>query len=394
MKTLLFLKCIDRRYASQFISNGAIRLSKPREWTIIKESSRGDVYEGVYAKCPNKGLFDIKRIQDLRKDSRSILCDDFTLFYSDSVLNMRTYCLYGLNDNDLIRRDRRSQDHKYHSAGVIPKAYFQKLYPHVTEENYYTIPEDNRPVLLIIKPDEFYRKLIEYFNTLGMQYQTDFLFMPVNYYDSNNSNLFCVEKAPFELFFKSSDYSEQNEIRLVITSDRPEIVKIFEENDGVIHLGDMTDVASISDYYFDDMQVEERGTQLYYSIPKPIVRDATEDDIIGWLVQILSDEMPKSPMTISEMKKELMECEIALRDYNVYFDKKTNVVITSRGEKIKLDNVAVRILNHYNDYMIEGDLNGAKECIDKIHEFFPNLSMGDYFSGYYSKIESMQEPSV
>ena len=181
---------------------------------------------------------------------------------------------------------------------------------------------------------------------------------------------------------------------MVITSDRPEIVKIFEENDGVIHLGDMTDVASISDYYFDDMQVEERGTQLYYSIPKPIVRDATEDDIIGWLVQILSDEMPKSPMTISEMKKELMECEIALRDYNVYFDKKTNVVITSRGEKIKLDNVAVRILNHYNDYMIEGDLNGAKECIDKIHEFFPNLSMGDYFSGYYSKIESMQEPSV
>ena len=99
-------------------------------------------------------------------------------------------------------------------------------------------------------------------------------------------------------------------------------------------------------------------------------------------------------MTISEMKKELMECETALRDYNVYFDKKTNVVITSKGEKIKLDNVAVRILNHYNDYMIEGDLNGAKECIDKIHEFFPNLSMGDYFSGYYRKIESMQEPSV
>ena len=394
MKTLLFLKCIDRRYATQFISKGTIRLSKPREWTIIKESSRGDVYEGVYAKCPNKGPFDIKRIQGLRKDSRSILCDDFMLFYSDSVLNMRTYCLYGLNDRDLIRRDRRSQDHKFHGAGVIPKAYFQKLYPYVTEENYFSIPEDNRPVLLIIKPDVFYRKLIEYFSTYGMQYQTDFLFMPVNYYDSNNSNLFCVEKAPFELFFKSSDYSEQNEIRLVITSDRPEIVKIFEENDGIIHLGDMTDVASISDYYFDDMQVEERGPQLYYSTSKPIVKDATEDDMIGWLVQILSDEMPKSPMTISEMKKELIECETALRDYNVYYDKKRNVIITSKGEKIKVDNVAVRILNHYNDYMIEGDLNGAKECIDKIHEFFPKLSMGDYFSGYYRKIESMQEPSV
>lgn len=385
MKTLLFLKCIDRKYASQFISKGTIRLSKPREWTNIKASSRGDACEGVYAKCSNERLFNIKHILNLRKDSKSFTCGDFSLFYSDSVLNMRTYCLYGLNDRDLIQRDRRSQDHKFHGAGVVPKTYFQKLYPHVTEANYLSLPEDNRPVLLIIRPDAFYGKLMDYFNSYGMKYQTDFLFMPVNYYDSESSNFFCVKDAPLELFFKSSDYSEQNEIRLVITSNKPEIIKIFEDNDGVIHLGDMTGIASISDYYFDDMQVEERGTQLYYTTSEPVVRDATEDDIIGWLVQIIADEMPNSPMSVNEMKEELLKCEVALREFNVIYDPKVNVIQTSKGKKYNLDNVAVKILNHYNDYMIEGDLISAKECIDKIHEFFPNLSMGEYFSAYYSK---------
>lgn len=385
MKTLLFLKCIDRKYASQFISNGTIRLSKPREWTKIKDSSRGDVYEGVYAKCPNKGFFDVKHIQNLRKDSKSFSCGDFSLFYSDSVLNMRTYCLYGLNDRDLIQSKRRSQDHKFHGVGIVPKIYFKKLYPHVTKENYHSIPIDNRPVLLIIQPDVFYEKLMDFFNSYGMKYNTDFLFMPVNYYDYESSSVFCVEDAPLELFFKSSYYSEQNEIRLVITSDKPEIINIFEENDGVIHLGDMTDVASISEYYFDDLQVEERGTKLYYSISEPLVRDATEDDIIGWLVQILADEMPHSPMSVNEMKEELLKCEVALRDFKVIYDSKSNIVTTSKGKKYNLDNVAVKILNHYNDYMIEGDLISAKECIDKIHEFFPNLSMDDYFSGYYRR---------
>ena len=299
---------------------------------------------------------------------------------------MRTYCLYGLNDSDLIRRDRRSQDHKFHGAGVVPKTYFKNLYPHVTEENYHSISVDDRPVLLIIQPDAFYGKLMDYFDLYGMKYQTDFLFMPVNYYDSESLGIFCVEDAPLELFFKSSDYSEQNEVRLVITSDKPEIINIFEENYGVIHLGEMTDVASISDYYFDDMQVEERGTQLYYSLSEPIVRDATESDMIGWLMQILADEMPHSPMSVNEMKEELLKCEVALRDFNVIYDSKSNVIITSNGKKYNLDNVAVKILNHYNDYMIEGDLISAKACIDKIHKFFPNLSMGDYFSGYYRAI--------
>lgn len=387
-KTLLFLECIKNQFTDSFLEKGVIRFGLPSEWAKIDGDSRGDYLEGAYAIKKSPSLNDIRRILSLRPNSTYKEKDGLTYFYSEDVTSMRTYCLYGLNDRDLVMNEKRSQDHLFHLSGKVPREYFENLYPRITKESYQSMPKEERPMLLMIRPDMFYKRLTQELLSVGLM-EDEFIFAPVNYYDVNKG--IPGVPMPYELFCKSDKYSEQHEIRVVITSLRPEIRSFFESNNGILELGPMKDITTLSEFYFDDICVEERGNKLNYSLATPIkyVLDETVENNLAIIQLALSDELPQSPMTIKEIEDYIQPIiEIIEGKFGARYNRVMHTVTISNGITYNFHSAAMKVLEHYNIYMLDHDLKGAKECIDKMKHFFPYIDTGDYFSSYYKAINS------
>ena len=58
-------------------------------------------------------------LKAFRKDVCTETVGDFTFYKSKEILSLRAHCLYGLNSNNMHMQNVRSQDHKFHQAGVI-----------------------------------------------------------------------------------------------------------------------------------------------------------------------------------------------------------------------------------------------------------------------------------
>lgn len=99
----------------------------PSEWEP-DGTSRGDILEGVYA---SQRRFDPTLdvlLKSLRKDSFAVKDGEWLFYKSKEIISFRTYCMYGINSNDLPIQEFRSQDHKYHQGGKVAEAYFRRLY--------------------------------------------------------------------------------------------------------------------------------------------------------------------------------------------------------------------------------------------------------------------------
>lgn len=387
-RTLLFLECLPNKYVDAFIGKGVIRFGLPSVWASINGDSRGDYREGVYAIKKSTNTTDIQKMLSLRPNSTFQIKNGQTFYFSNDVRSMRTYCLYGLNDKDLVKNNKRSQDHQYHLSGKVPKSYFHNLYPHISKEAYHSLSEEEQPMLLMIHPNKFYERLTKKLLSMGLT-TNEFIFAPVNYYDTNEEML--IYPMPYELFWKSNKYSEQHEIRVVITSLRPEIKYLFDSNNGLIELGPMKDIATVSEYYFDDIEVEERGGKLLYSLatPQKYVLDETIENNLAIIREALSDELPGSPMAIKEIEDYIRPyVEIIETKYGAKYNWNLHLVTLSDGKTYNFKSSAIKHLEHYNTYMIDHDLMGAKECIDKMQHFFPYINMGNYFSSYYKAVRN------
>ena len=232
----------------------------------------------------------------------------------------------------------------------------------------------------MIRPDVFYQRLVAKLCSMGLR-ADEYIFSPVNYYD-DYQKLPELPK-PFELFWKSGEFVEQNEIRITITSSRPHIRELFEKNDGIIELGPMKDITTVSDYYFDDMQVEERGTKLFYSLATPLhyTIEKTIENHLAVIQMALSDELPQSPMSIKEIEDYIHPITILIKErFGANYNLSSHTVTMLDGTTFGFHSAAVKQLNHYNIYISENDLQGAKECIEKIRHFFPYINMEKLFS--------------
>lgn len=78
---------------------------------------------------------------------------------------------------------------------------------------------------------------------------------PINYYDftpydTDDSYLDFNTTPPYELFIKSkADFGYQNELRIVINSHNPDILRQF---DSPIEIGNLSDIANVADHYLSD----------------------------------------------------------------------------------------------------------------------------------------------
>ena len=365
-----------------------MRFANPSEWCKPDGTSRGDVMEGVYASQrgldPNMDRF----LRTLRNEVFVIKQKGFTFYKSKEILSYRAHRLYGLNSNNMHLQDVRSQDHQFHQVGKVTKEYFHNLFPEVKKEEIETLEENKRPAVLLIRPDVFVAFVKEKLMNLGVK-KEEIIINSVSYTDYYKKP-FIIGKDPEELFSKRKKYQEQCEIRIVIDTRRKEVRELFDKN-GVIELGPVDEsIATISDFYFDDMVVEIRGNQLLYSLANPRVYNNDEIDdasLITVFLQALSDELPGAPMTIEAIENEMDKLFQLLKGRNesARYDKQTDLLYY-KGQRLNLGGRAgYKMLEHYRNYMFDGDIKGAGEVIAKFKHFFPAYDMGDYFSEYYKK---------
>lgn len=377
---LLLVRCTTKNYAQQMLEKGTLRFGKPSEWIKWEKKQgkgRGDIYEGSYAIMHSYSQDVVDSL--LKQRPHSYFHQDksksFYYFQSDLVLDARAFCLYALNESALTLNAKRSQDHLYHYSGSIPKEYFMDFYPEMTREIYDSMTEEEKPVMVMIFQTElFYGKMIEALRKFGVR-DDEIDVMPVQYHDFNEED-FIVQPLGKELFVKDKYYQRQSEFRVSINTVRKELVEKFDKINGIIEIGNLNGIAKIYDYYFDDMILEKRGNEVLFSLPKEEVGPITQEVLLAGLYQALSDELPKSPMTILEIEENIrMYCSALEKDYGMTLDRQDMAVIDSKsGKKIDFRGAAIVQVNHYVNYLNEGKGELAEETLRKIRHLFPNFS--------------------
>ena len=327
--TKMLFRCTSQLYAERFIETGNLRFGLPKEW--IEEykrngAGRGDELEGCYASMPN---FNLKAAEFYRsqRDNVEIFQRDqngIRYFRSKDVLDMRTFCLFGL-DSKYFTEMKMGENKKLYPSYTLTKKYFED-FGDVNEEEYDHLPPEEKPVVLMIhNPKEFHRRLRNFMREFGVN-DNEWIIHPVNY--SDKSQHFIVgDDIPAELFSKDISFEYQREIRAVVHTKRYSVIKKFNQCNGIVDIGYMGDIASIQDYYFRDMEMELRGNnKLIYTLPKPIVTaldDLPERTLMCYVQQAYDNCVPgydfKNVGEIEEYIAPLLE---ALEKKEVYFDKK------------------------------------------------------------------------
>ena len=267
--TYWLIRCVELEYAKAFIEHGSMKFTCPSVWCKPDGTSRWDILEGTYASQRVINSDMDKFLKSLRNEVFTIDDHGFTFYKSKEILSYRAHCLYGLNSNNIHLQDVRSQDHRFHQVGKVSKEYFHDLYPDVKEEDINNLDENKRPAVLWIRPNVFIAYVKNKLFERGVR-EDEILIQPVSYVDYYRKP-FIIGHEPEELFSKHINYSYQCEIRIVIDTRRKEVADLFNDI-GVIELGEVDEsIASISDYYFDDMQFKIGDNKLSYSLPKPQV---------------------------------------------------------------------------------------------------------------------------
>ncbi len=390
--TYLLIKCLGLQFAQDFINRGAMRFGCPQEWSKPDGTSRFDPLEGVYASQRGFDPLWDKFLKKQRRDVTTFKKKGFTFYRSDEITSYRTYCLYGASSNTITMRDKRSQDHQFHQAGVVSKSYFHKLYPKVTKSNIETLSQKDKPAVLFLRPDYFVSFVKAKLMEKGVKEEEIFI-SPISYSDYFRKPFF-IANDPEELFSKRVSFVGQNEVRIVVSTRRKEVRSLFNE-DGVIELGAVDrSIVTLNEFYFQDMSLEIRGDKLLYSMPNPEVFDYVDSvSLIIVMQQALSDELPQAPMGIDEIKEyvETIIKTLQLRDPNTTYDWRTNI-LRFEGQFFDLGAKAgYKILEHYNNYLIDKDYRGAGDAIKKFKYFFPKYDMGGYFDAYYDWLNSNRE---
>ncbi|MBR6669176.1 MAG: tetratricopeptide repeat protein [Ruminococcus sp.] len=367
IETLMLFRCTTQEFAQQFLDTGNIRFGKPSEWIEYYKNhgnGRGDLLEGSFA-CIQK--FDDRPIKFYNEYRTNVIITQDErngnyYFQSSDVLNLRTFCLFGLNKS-LFTHNLEAEDRMVYPTGSISKRYFDD-FSNISQAEYESLPKNQKPVLLMIgNPHEFFVRLKQKLNEIGLQ-QNDYIIHPVKYSDMQKSFL-VGDPMPGELFLKDNSFNYQSEIRVVITTDKKDVIELLEKNNGIIDLGNMHDIAEIQEYYFDDFHMQLRGSSILFSLPNPIETPITDPlTVISHIHQTYRDELPGELLSIEKRDKLIDEALAFLeKQFGITFDKETFTFTSNDGCKSwKLTNIWETLFNHGYSYYTRGEY---KKAIDQ-----------------------------
>lgn len=332
--THMLFRCIQKKYAEDFIK-GKIRFNQPKVWIKQEENGnkgQGDSLEGVFLATD---VNDNSRfINNLKKDDKNefFLKNNLIYFRRKETTELYCLCLYGLNSNMFINKDtdRFGYDHYF---ARISKDYFSDFSSEISEEEYFTMDELDRPVVLFINnPHKIFEKIKDFFVKFGIS-KEDIIISPVEYVELRKRFVNFVPN-PYELLLKDKDFINQNEVRIIINSHSEELLNYMQKNNNIIDIGNIADNVEIYDNYFHDLLIEKNGNTILFTLPFPIKQDLLEftlRKLLSIYVQVYNDELPYET-TIDERKQLLNAIEKIIKE-------KYNIVLDIINGQINLSNV-------------------------------------------------------
>ncbi len=265
-------------------------------------------------------------------------------------MDYRGVCFFELCDRHFTHQEEYL-DRKMRPVGEISKSYFSG-FSEVNIENYKNLDDDEKPSLLIIQPKIFFKRIINYLKANGLQENSDFFIREITYIDKNKR--YCINEIfPLELFYKDKYYQEQSEIRIIICSEK--FLKTLNNQNGIIHLGYMGDIADVYDYYFEDFQmIKESDNQIVFKLPFPSEPEKLNDIMtIQLIVQAYKDELPERSFTIQERNDYIAPLIKRLKDeYDISFIKEGCVFLTKNGPIYCGRDICKTLIGH-GDYFYE-----------------------------------------
>lgn len=383
LKILMLFRCTTQEYAERFIHTGNIRFGTPKEWIDYYQKSgngRGDLLEGCFASIPDS----IKpNIAISNRNNVYIVHDELNrryYFQSKDVLQLRTFCLFGLT-TELFTQSLEGEDRNVYPTGRISKKYFSD-FSDVLKEDYDNLPKEKKPVLLMIKkPQLFFERLRKMLLKIGFD-ENEYIIQPVRYI-SKNIDFYIDGQVPAELFYKDNLFNYQNEIRVVLSPQNSVIRSLIEENDGILDLGCMEDIAEIQDYYFEDFHMQLRDNNLLFTLPKPVERPITDPlEVMGYIQQIYRDEYPGSLLSISERDKLVDKAANFLKDqFNIEFCKETLTFISADGKikwQLNKNYIWQRLFEHGRLYYERGEYEKSIDQYSKAILINPSIAVAWY----------------
>ena len=254
------------QYANAFVNCGSVKFNTPQSWIDYYSehgNGRGDIYEGTLAFCEK---YDTEHLQMLVQDYSSPLvlnvknrpivfsiARDRLLFKDARSLQLPCFCVY-IMKNSLFQ----CPDHagKYRTSAVVPASYFRDFADNAIPEDINKRSFEKHPALIAIFDFSIFKKrLYDALFDIGIK-ESEIILGSVFYenfdkFDFDTCGWFDFnQKYPKELLIKDLQFHNQSEARFIINIKNKEAIRYLNEND--LKLGNMSDIAAVSNTYFYD----------------------------------------------------------------------------------------------------------------------------------------------
>lgn len=344
-ETKMLFRCTSLLYAQRFLETGNIRFGLPQEWIDEYKKNgagRGDLLEGCYCCMPNFNLHIANFYRSLRQNVENFrdTRNGYLYFRSSDVLAMRTFCMFGLDGKDFKEQVLEDGTREY-PVCTISKKYFED-FSNVTQNEYDKLSAEHKPVLLMINnPKEFHRRLRDFMREFGVN-DDEWIIHPVGY-SGKNEHFLIGDDMPAELFSKDTSFEYQKEIRAVVYTKRYSVIKKFNKCNGIVNLGCMKDIASIEEYYFNDMSMYlTNKNKMLYVLPRPKITPLVEEKpetLMGIIQQAYDNRIPGEELSDRERRDEYIKPIVNILNKNFDIEFYYNdVSFKKRGtnQKIKI----------------------------------------------------------
>ena len=253
-ETLFFLRCTSVKYAKDFIEKGSVKFGTPKAWEEAALKShiigRGDPYEGTIAFAHSMDIEHILELNIKYPNTDRLYYNNRTLFKRVRSMNLPCFCMYGLNIDQF---NTPKQDGWQKVKAEIPASYFFDFVDNKTVEEVFNLPEEDKPAVIVINnPSEFRKRVENYLISIGCD-KNEIMFNYVNYMNFDKygeDGWFDFSQIePKELFIKSDSFSSQKEVRIVVNTDKKDVL---EKLNSPQEIGSMKDIATVLENFFKD----------------------------------------------------------------------------------------------------------------------------------------------
>lgn len=293
-ETLALFRCTEKQYADSLCTTGNMKFNTPQYWIELEKKEgkgRGDSLEGVYAASHYLDVKTLIESNSLRENIQREANSNIIYFRSNDILNLPCFCLFGLN-NIAFSEEKIDEKGIKRNISYVTKQYFYDFSNNSTKDSIETLPESRRPVLVLIRnPKLFIERVKTYFIDRGFKNE-EILIQPVEYLNKKEPFI-STRTFPNELFLKDITFSYQSEIRIVINTKNQTILQDMAQRDNIINIGNISDIASVEEFYYDDMYLELKGKILKYALPRPetfAIEDLPKEELLSLIHRIQNDD--------------------------------------------------------------------------------------------------------